>query len=276
MRSYFFIPGTKYQNIPLIREQPVDEIIIDLEDAVRHSEREESVQQLLEAAESRDYWIRVPLRQSFDQALAPDIFYHLLENGFTKFILPKLSAAAELDQLMLDPATADKRYILLIEHPRMLLELYDKVLSRRSAISGVGLGSHDLASWIGARHTLKNLEFPRQQVLYAAKAAGIEAIDIASMELKNEAGFVEELKDGKEKGYDAKFLIHPWQLQLFNSLNYYTPDERRWAEKVVEAYNKVKGNEEFAPIVINNEVIERPHIRRALKIMDEIRQHGSK
>lgn len=276
MRSYFFIPATKYENITLIQQQGVDEIIIDLEDAVRHSERKEAIQQLLQAAESRDCWVRVPLRESFDQELSADMFHYLLENGFTKFVLPKLIAAAELDHLMLNPAAAEKKYILLIEHPGMLAELYNKVLSRSTAIRGVALGSHDMASWIGARHTLKNLEYPRQKVLYEAKAAGVEAIDIASMELKNQAWFEEELKDGMEKGYDAKFLIHPWQLQLFNNLNYYTPEEFLWAEKVVEAYNQVKGHEEFAPIVINNEVIERPHIRRALKIIDKVRQHGSK
>lgn len=276
MRSYFFIPGTKYENIPLIQDQGVDEIIIDLEDAVRTSERERIIQQLSDSPESRDYWIRVPLRGSFEQDVDPDIFRYLLGKGFSKYILPKLRSAAELEQLMSDPLSHNKKYILLIEHPKMLLELYDKVLARDNFITGVGLGSHDMASWIGAKHTLKNLEYPRQKVLYLAKASGIESIDIASMELKNQAQFEEELKDGLEKGYDAKFLIHPWQLKLFNNLNYYTPEEVQWAQKVVEEYNKVKGNEEFAPIVINNEVIERPHIKRALKIMDKIKQHGSK
>lgn len=276
MRSYFFIPGTLYKNIALIRSQGVDEIIIDLEDAVRTSEREAILQQMLDSSESRDYWVRVPLRTSFEQDVEPGTFHYLLEKGFRKFILPKLRSAAELDQLTSHPLAKGKAYILLIEHPRLLLELYDKVLEKNNNIQGIGLGSHDMASWIGAKHTLKNLEYPRGKVLYLAKAFEIEAIDIASMELQDQAQFEEELRDGIEKGYDAKFLIHPWQLKLFNNLNYYTQEEVQWAEKVVEAYNQVKGKDEFAPIVIDNEVIERPHIKRALKIMDKTRQHGSK
>lgn len=278
MRSYFFIPGDKYKNISLIRQQRLDEIIIDLEDAVRGSDRAGIIAELKEDPESRELWIRVPLRTSFEQPLNVDICLQLLNEGFTKFVLPKLRSEVELKELL--AAGGDVmdgiQYILLIEHPQLLLELDGLALSTPLGLKGIGLGSHDMMSLVGGKHVLKNLQYPRQKVLYAAKAAGLEAIDIASMELRDQLQFEEELKDGFDKGYDAKFLIHPWQLNLFNRFEYYSEEEIAWARQVVEAYSRVKGNEEFAPVIIGNEVIERPHLKRALMIIEKTKSYGSK
>ncbi|MBF9253847.1 hypothetical protein I2I11_11135 [Pontibacter sp. 172403-2] len=269
MRSYFFIPGTRYSNLEFIRNQGVDEIIIDLEDAVKGSERAEIINTLLRSTNVNEFWLRVPLRESFEQQIDGGVLKLLLEKGFSKIVLPKLLSAEEFNSLVtgLD-INSNHQFIVLVEHPRMLIDLDSMLFNANGQIKGVGLGSHDLVSILGAKHTLKNLEYPRQKLLYSAKAAEVDCIDIASMELQDQTLFKEELADGFEKGYDAKFLIHPWQLEIFNTFDYFSEEEVQWAAVVMDAYSKAGENLEFSPIVIGNEVIERPHIKRA-KIITE-------
>src|SRR5690606_35201677 len=120
---------------------------------------------------------------------------------------------------------------------------------------------------IGGVHDLKNLEYARQQLLYIARAIKISAIDIASMELSNASILEEEILDGVYKGYDAKFFIHPWQMNVFKSISLYSDQEIKWALNIQKEFNKVGSNEEFNPIVIEGQIIERPHLKKAKKII---------
>lgn len=129
------------------------------------------------------------------------------------------------------------------------------------------MGSHDFMSEVGGEHTLENLQVVRQQLLYLARMCSIEAIDIASMELENKSSFTGELLDGFKKGYDAKFFIHPWQLNVFKQLKLYTEKDYSWASKILETLKEVGTANEFNPIVIDGQIIERPHLNKAKKII---------
>ncbi|MBF8964214.1 hypothetical protein I0P70_13245 [Pontibacter sp. FD36] len=276
MKSYFFIPGTLYNNVSKVKAQLVDEVIIDLEDAVKGSEREKIINTLCNASDSRKYWLRVPLRESFEQEVDTNFLSLFMRNGFSKMVLPKLKSEEELKKV-LNICKADVELVVLIEHPRLLIEIESFLLATHDIhIRSIGLGSHDLMSMMGAKHALSNLEYPRQKLLYTAKSVGIEAIDIASMELQRKDIFLEELKDGFEKGFDGKFLIHPWQLELFNNYTYYSEKDVEWATQVLKAYKLSGGSREFSPIVINDEVIERPHLNRARAIIKKMERNESK
>ena len=122
---------------------------------------------------------------------------------------------------------------------------------------------------IGGVHSLKNLEFFRLQILYLARMINIKAIDIASMELKDTNNIIEEIKDGIHKGFDAKLFIHPNQIVTFKSIDLYSTKELVWARKVRNAIKQVQDiKDEFNPIIIDGEVIEKPHLKRAEIILN--------
>lgn len=265
MQTFFFVPGTRLHKITDIQKAGVDQIIIDLEDAVKVSERTEIVQQLKDNPQLRQFFIRLPLYDA-DDKLELNFLKELYKAGFTKFVFPKLQNVKDFYKIKTQ-GFARIQVIVLIESPRMLLEMPQLLIEENPSLYGIGMGSHDFMAEVGGVHHLKNLEYARQQILYLARMGNLIAIDIASMELKDENLFVEEVKDGVDKGYDAKFLIHPWQLKILQSISLYSQEEYEWALKVKTIYDQAGNAGEFNPVILEGQIIERPHLAKAFKIL---------
>ncbi|MHA6697193.1 aldolase/citrate lyase family protein [Chryseobacterium sp. A321] len=266
MDSYFFVPGTKLHKIADIEKLGISKIIIDLEDAVKVSEREEILKNIKTDPLYQSFYVRVPLYDETEK-LNTSILTNLYSEGFRKFVFPKIQKASDFERIISERDYLNLQVILLIENARFFFEVKDVLIKYEFCFSGIGIGSHDFMAEIGGVHDLKNLEYVRQKILYLARMINIQAIDIASMELRAESLLEEEIKDGIYKGYDAKFFIHPWQIQLFKSISLYSDDELSWALKVETEYGKVANQAEFNPVIIDGQIIERPHLRKAMKII---------
>jgi citrate lyase beta subunit len=267
MKDYFFVPGNRLHKLATIEALGVY-IIIDLEDAVKASDRVAIIDELCKnPLKYKKHYLRIPL---YDVKLQLNIqtLQKLIDAGYSNFIFPKLQSTSDFEFIIKVIYKIDLKLILLVETARFFLELEQILLTNRGLIKGLALGSHDFMSEIGGNHTLKNLEYPRLKLLYLARMINIEAIDIASMELKDENLLRNEITDGFHKGYDAKFYIHPWQLECKRKMKLYSEADLVWAKKVIIALGKVEDKEEFNPIIIDNQIIERPHLNKAKKIIN--------
>lgn len=266
MESYFFIPGTRLHKIEDIQNLNISQIIIDLEDAVKFSERRQIIEALKSNSDYKNFYIRIPLYDETEK-IETSFFRELYGNGFRKFVFPKLQKASDFDIIISEKEYSNLQVILLVETSRFFLEAKETLLKYEKIFSGIGMGSHDFMSEVGGLHNLKNLEYVRLQLLYLARMINIKAIDIASMELKKETLLKEEIIDGFNKGYDAKFFIHPWQIRILKSVLLYSEEELSWALKVQEELKKVDSKAEFNPVVIDGQIIERPHLNKVKKII---------
>ncbi len=268
MTSYFFVPASKINKIQDFKKFRIDEYIIDFEDAIKASERKELFNQLNELNHSLNYYYRVPLHNlSNDTVLDLTFLNSFIAKGYRKFIFPKITSTLELDEILDEYKSVDLHIILLIETPKLYLELLVKGFKYEGKLTGIAIGSHDFMSVVGGIHTIPNLEVIRQNILYLAKSYNFTAIDFASMNLKNMQSFENEVLDGFKKGYDAKFIIHPKQLEVFNSIQFYSKEEYKTAIKIEKALSKIKNEKEFNPVIIDGIIIEQPHIKRAKKII---------
>lgn len=271
MDSYFFIPGNKLHKIDAIEALNVSTIIIDMEDAVKESNRKEIVEALLADASLKQHYIRIPL-YNFEEQLDFKTLQELLDSGFKKFVFPKLNSLHDFEIALEVFKDTDIKIILLVETPLFFLQVQEVLTKYKPYFSGIGIGSHDFMSVVGGVHTLQNIDYIRQHILYLARAFEITAIDIASMELQNQTLFETEIIDGFQKGYDAKFFIHPWQMQVYERINFYTEKEYQWALRIQEELQLVGNQNEFNPVVINGQIIERPHLNRMKKILKYYKQ----
>lgn len=268
MDSYFFVPGSRLNKIDAIKSLGVDHIIIDLEDAIRASEIAAIVNKLESSAEQFvNCYIRVPLLDE-NMNVDTDLLVKLQKIGFNRFVFPKLNTAADFKKVVPKLKINDQlQILLLVESPSLLLECKELLEEFKGLFIGIGLGSHDFMAVVGGKHMLANLEFARQQLLYIARAANIEAIDIASMELENAEALEYEIKDGFDKGYDGKFIIHPWQLALLQGIDFYSEKEYQWALKINKLISEAGVLDEFNAIKVGGQVIEKPHWNRVQKIL---------
>lgn len=266
MESYFFVPGTRLHKIQDIKKLGVSDIIIDLEDAVKFSERLKLLDNVIEDESLKEYYIRVPLYND-NEKLDISLLNKLIASGFSKFVFPKIESKKHFKKIVKDLDSSVIKIIVLIEKSNLFLNLKEILFEYKKFFTGIGIGSHDLMAEIGGVHNLENLEYLRQHLLLYARSIDILAIDIASMELKNKTEFKNEILDGVRKGYDAKFYIHPWQLIQLKEIDLYSEDEFNWAKRIKQELNKVMNEKEFSPTVINGQIIERPHLKKVNKIL---------
>src|SRR5690606_5863078 len=145
-----------------IKEYKIDEIIIDLEDAIKESEIASYVE-LLQEKQYIENYIRIPLYDS-NQEIDTSILKKLIQSGYTKFIFPKVQNGDDFETII-SSVGSDIQIILLIETSEFLLDCKRIIKKHKTHISGLALGSHDFMAEIGGVHNLKNLEILRQYIL---------------------------------------------------------------------------------------------------------------
>lgn len=274
MKSYFFIPASRLRKLADVKNSSVDEIIIDFEDAILNSELETYFNEIKEIENIASCWFRVPLRNDFNERLNLDFIKKFHQIGVELMVLPKIKSADELVGIV--HQFKNIYFIILIEHPRLLLEIgyafrhHPEIME---SIRGIGLGSHDLMTFLNAKHLPEHLDYPRKGVLYLAKAYGLQAIDIASMDIFNEVLFLEEVEYAKNNGYDAKFIIHPKQLEWLKQASIQDEKLYKWAESIIAHLPQNYKGGSIEPFVLNDEVIEKPHVLRAMEIIKN-KKHG--
>jgi citrate lyase beta subunit len=280
LKSYFFIPANNPKFIEKRDSLACNNIVFDLEDAVLDGEYASCLANLSQIAIKPTYFVRFSFFKQNTAELNTQKFAELLNIGFENFLIPKFSDITQVQAISKFLQSKGKnnislRFVIIVEHPKGLFNLVDTLQQGLINVTGVGLGSHDFCNTMGMKHTLENLSFARQYVLTAAKAFGIEGIDIVSTNLADNNMFRNECLNGFNLGYDAKFLIHPRQLEILNSIEYYSADEIAEAELV---YNQIKRIEskEISVVEINGKVYEKPHIQRIINIVNWRNSHGSK
>lgn len=270
MKSIFFIPATKIDKVNKIIDLKVKDIIIDFEDSILTSKRDEFINKVFLNKNYKDFWYRLPLRNELKDEINFDFIKTFLEKGINKIVIPKLISKIELENLINRFKDFQSiKFIILVEHPRLLLEIQQTLQNKDFSkyIYGLGLGSHDLMLSIGAIHSDSQLDYPRKKTLYLAKAYSKVAIDIASMNISDKKDFEKELVYGISNGFESKFIIHPIQIKWLEEFELIKMNQIEWAKKILNAIPEDIIGSDMEPIVIDGEIIEKPHVEKALSIL---------
>ena len=266
MKSFFFVPANSKKYLSKIDSLNSNEIIIELEDGIPSDEIEYSLSLLKDIKDKDKLWIRPKLDYYINET---SLLIHLLNFGFKKIILPKIKNKNHFFEISSQLQNYDNlNIIILVEYPKLLLEL-ETILSNYK-IYGLAFGMHDFAREFGVKPNHELFSTYAKQILLISKAFGIKYIDSPSMQLSNdsESKFKEELLDMKNLGADGKFLIHPKQLIWFNNIDLYYRSEIDWALSISNKVNIYDNKTNHKTIIIDNEIIEKPHIELAIKILE--------
>lgn len=127
----------------------------------------------------------------------------------------------------------------------------------------VYFGAEDFAAEMGARRTPAGMEVfhARSQVVLAAKAARLVAVDQAVTDIRDDALFREDSARGREMGYDGKICVLPRQVAIANEAFAPGADEVAYARRLIEAYRKAeaagRGTIEFEGKMIDGPLLKR-------------------
>ena len=278
MRSLLFVPGNSEKMIAKASASPADVIILDLEDAVRANAKPEArkvvVETLAKASPGPRRYVRV---NSLDTTWCKEDVEAVISAGPDGVVLPKSFGPEDVARLsdMIDryetSARRGKTKIIVVctETPSSTLSLAAKSW-RHPRLAGLMWGGEDLSAAIGAtanrddqgRHT-GPFALARNLCLLAACAAEVAPIDAVFTDFRDGEALRREADAARRDGFSSKVAIHPSQVENINRCFTPTEEERRWAERVIAAFETVtKG-----ALQLDGVMLDAPHLTQARRIM---------
>lgn len=247
-RSVFAVPGSSEKMIGKALEFQVDQIFLDLEDAVA-PDAKGVARELISSAGQKKFkapTISVRINALDSQWFAEDV--EMLKSGVARWIdsiiVPKVhreSDVAEVAQLLSqiesmvgreqDSITIDAQ----IESAQGLVNCEEIAQSPR--VTSLNFGPADFMADLGASaEEVTSNEYALMRVLVAARAAGVAAIDGPTLEVRDISKFEKSAGISSAMGFDGKWVLHPDQIEACHRI--FTPTQVRFDEAamLLEAY----------------------------------------
>ena len=276
-RSVLYVPGGNERAIAKARTLACDAVIFDLEDSVAPDakvEARENLRKLLgePLGGGRETIIRInalstpwgaeDLRAAQD--LAPDAI-----------LIPKVEDPEDIAQIddALDQTDTPEtlRLWAMIETPKGIMNAGQ--IARASRTPGGRLdcfvtGTNDIVKETGVAPLPGRpyLSTWLMEIVLAARAYGIDALDGVYNDFRDSEGFAIECAQGRAMGFDGKTLIHPGQIEAANRAFGIDPDKLEEARHIVEAFARPE-NARAGVISLDGRMVERLHADMAEKLI---------
>ncbi len=275
-RSILYVPGDNARALEKTQSLAADAIIIDLEDSVAPSNKEQARVQAMEAIRqggfgSREIILRVnPIETPWGMA---DL--HAALNAAPHAILvPKVSQPGDIigtaKVVKASGAVDHIRLWAMIETPMGVINAREIAAcgpDPDNRLSCFVLGTNDLLKESRARSSNQRFAVVPwlAMTLVAARAYGLDVIDGVYNDFKDDAGFRAECEHGRTLGMDGKTLIHPAQVAPCNEIFSPTEDEVNWAQKIIKAFAEPE-NARKGVITVEGKMVERLHLVMAKRV----------
>ncbi len=284
-RSWLFIPGDSDKKLGKADGAGADALILDLEDSVAPTAKLAARAQVLAHLQARpkpqrraEHWVRInPLDETALADLAavmpaaPDGIMIPKIRGVGDVVLlshylDAFEAAHDLPQgstRILPVATETAASTL------KLMEFADQPLPR---LAGLTWGAEDLSTALGASTNLDPAtgnwslvyRLARVQVLLAAKAAGVAAIETLYVDFNDADGLRQNCIHAADEGFAGRIAIHPVQVEPINAA--FAPSEQAvaHARRVVAAF---AAESSAGTVGLDGKMIDIPHLKQAKHIL---------
>ncbi|WP_310468795.1 CoA ester lyase [Sphingomonas sp.] len=253
-RSLLFLPASNPRAIARARDSAADLVILDLEDAVKESDKALAREAAVAAVAER--WpmpVAIRINGTGTEWHADDLVAVAMSDADV-LVLPMAESAEEIDGLV------------AVERPVMaMIESAVGVFAAPAiakACAGLIVGTNDLSADLRLAPDAGRgpLQTALQMVLLAARAGEAAAFDGVFNRLDDPDGFAAECAESRWLGFDGKSLIHPDQIAPCHAAFAPTAAELDRARRLVDA--ATGGAERF-----EGAMIERMHVEAAERLL---------
>lgn len=277
-RTMMFVPGN---NPAMVKDAGIygaDSIMFDLEDAVSMAEKDAARDLVYEALQTQDYGdaeLVVRVNGQDTPYYANDV-RAMVKAGIDVVRLPKAEDAEMVKKLDADITAAEKEFgreegstmlMAAIESAKGVINAY-QIASASDRMMGIALSAEDYTTDMKTHRYPDGaeLEFARNMVLHAARAAGVATFDTVFTNMNDTEGFYRETEYIHQLGFDGKSLVNPRQIPMVNKVYEPTKKEIENAKNVENAIKeaKLKGS---GVISMNGQMVDRPVVLRAERVM---------
>lgn len=232
-----------------------DSIMLDLEDAVAEKEKDAARYSLYHALQEIDYHgvERVVRINGLDTPYWKEDIRCAVAGGCDSIRIPKTESAQDVHMVEEAIIAAEKEFDIpegrtlimsAIESARGVMKALD-ICEASDRMFGIALSGGDYTKDLQTHITGTGLELmgARQNMVIAARAAGVQCFDTVYTYLDNMDGFRQDVETIHLMGFDGKSVINPRQISIVHDI--FTPSKKDiiFAEKVVKEIDdkKAKG-----------------------------------
>ena len=232
-----------------------DSIMLDLEDAVAENQKDAARFSLYHALKEINYHgcERVVRINALDTPYWKEDIRCAVAGGCDSLRIPKTERAEDVKLVEEAVAAAEKEFdipegrtliMAAIESARGVMKVLD-ICESSERLFGIALSGGDYTKDLQTHITGTGVELmgARQQMIIAARAAGVQCFDTVYTNLDDMEGFRKEVESIHLMGFDGKSIINPRQISIVHEIFTPTLKDIIFAEKVVKEINdkKAKG-----------------------------------
>lgn len=284
-RTLLYVPGnmpSMLQNIPIFES---DAVMIDLEDAVPYSEKDAArilVHNFLENYRDHNKEILIRINGLQTKWWEEDLKCVLpaLPEGIR---LPEADSPEIVETLDTMLTEYEEELQLPIGHFKILpsIETAEGVINciktakSSKRLIGLAFGAEDYTASLEIERTKSGEELfaARTRVVWACKAAGIQAIDTIFADAADMEGLHRETELIKTLGFSGKSLVNPRQIAVVHEVFAPKQDEVDYALQVVEAIQRAR-EMGTGVIALNGRMVDAPVVKRAVRTLKTAQAHG--
>jgi citrate lyase subunit beta/citryl-CoA lyase len=272
-----FMPGNNPAMLQNAGIYGADTVIFDLEDAVAISEKDAARHLVHNAIKTFNYPCEVAIRINHIQTpYGVDDLKVVLAAKPDLIRLPKAESPRDIEEVDAIISQAEERYgfapgsismMAAVETAKGLRNAYE-IATASPRMVALAIGGEDFIADLKTTRSKdgKELFVARSQLLLAARAAGIDAIDTVFSDINDEETFIYEVNMIKQLGFDGKSVINPRQVRIVHQI--FTPTEKEvaHAERVIAAY-KAAIDRNSGVINLDGKMIDTPMVLRAERVL---------
>ncbi|MCG1012467.1 citrate (pro-3S)-lyase subunit beta [Tepidanaerobacter sp. GT38] len=284
-RTMMYVPGNNPANIMGAHLYGADSIMFDLEDSVSIREKDSARFLVYYALKNLDFGntetvVRIngldtPFGRKDLEAIVrakPDVI-RIPKTERAKDVLEVESIIAEIEEKAgMEVGTI--KLMAAIESPLGVINAFEIAKSSKRLI-GIALGAEDFVTSMKTTRSKDGLELlmARSQVLMAARAANIYALDTVFSDINDDEGFIKEVELIKQLGFDGKSVIHPRQIPLVHKVYAPTEKEINHALRVLDAIKEAE-EKSSGVIALDGKMIDAPIVERAYRTLELAKASG--
>jgi len=277
-RSLLYVPVNVEKYVDKAHTRGADCIQLDLEDSVPASQKERARLQLEGAARrvragGADVVVRInrPLSMAVRDIEASvgeavnGLAISKVQSASHLRLLDELVSELEIRRGLPDGHT---RFIAMIETPAAFFRM-SAIAASTKRLTAMSIGGEDLALESGMEPTEQTLLMPKQQMILAARSAGLMPLGfIASVSSFGDWDvFRAMVRRSRQFGFMGASCIHPGQVHIVNQEYSPTEAEVAYATRVVDENTRAEaiGHGSFA---IDGQMIDAPVVQRARRLLE--------
>lgn len=284
LRSLLFVPGDSEKKFTKASGVGADVLILDLEDAVVPSKKDEArmlVSGWLEKAGdiASALFVRI---NPLDTGMTLEDLSAVVKPGLAGLLIPKANGGQDIDRIGhyldalevradMEPGNV-KIAVVATETAEAMFHLgsYKPVNPR---LVGLTWGAEDLAAAIGATGNKEEdgswtsvYQNARTQCLYAAANCGVTPIDTLYANFRDDDGLEQDCVRARRDGFLGRIAIHPAQVETINRCFSPSPEQLAEARKIVEAF---AAQPDAGTLGIDGKMYDIPHLKAAQKTLEQ-------